>query len=279
MRRTIRSMLFLALFLSGCHQQSSLTHHVYFEEDIRIQYMSSADSCSYVRSADTYVIQDAMIEDGEIYVSNFKIICPSVDTSELGTVELVYKIGDEKYITSAQIIDLTVPQIEAEDTITFEAGSIPEDLSKYYGVSDEVDNSEDITVETDTNIEDKAGEYYLKVIATDKSGNSSSKEIKITVNEPPKPEPPVQTEPNQGAETGGSSSEGNASSSNSGGSSSGSSGSSNPVVKDFLFSEGYDMNTAVSACNYELLSSGRSGNCTPITDENGIYLGMRLTLK
>lgn len=281
MRKEVWPLLFIVTVLSsGCQQESALTHRVYFEDDIKIQYKSSADSCSYVRSADTYVIQDAMIEDGIIYVSNFKIICPTVDTSKIGVQELVYKIDDEEYIASAEVVDMTVPQIEAEDTIKLVAGSISEDLSDYFSVSDEIDDEKDITVEIDTNVKDEAGEYYLNITATDKSGNSSSKKITIIIEEPPKPEPPAQTRPNQSS--GSESSGGNNSSPSSGGNSSGSSSSgntSNPVVKDFLFSEGYDMSTAVSACNYELLSSGRSGNCTPIVGDDGIYLGMRLTLK
>ena len=50
-----------------------------------------------------------------------------------------------------------------------------------------------------------------------------------------------------------------------------------PSNKQFLFSDGYDMSTAPSACQTELLNSGRAGACTPLQDAEGIYYGMQLT--
>ena len=49
-----------------------------------------------------------------------------------------------------------------------------------------------------------------------------------------------------------------------------------PSPKYFLFEDGYTINNVVDACAKELKSYGGSGRCEPITDENGIYLGMKL---
>ena len=49
-----------------------------------------------------------------------------------------------------------------------------------------------------------------------------------------------------------------------------------PSNKQYLFSQGYDMSSAPSACQSDLLSSGYTGSCTPIQDSDGIYLGMQL---
>lgn len=51
-----------------------------------------------------------------------------------------------------------------------------------------------------------------------------------------------------------------------------------PAVKYFMFEDGYNMGNVVEACASELKKSGRSGRCLPITDDNGIYLGMKLEL-
>lgn len=51
-----------------------------------------------------------------------------------------------------------------------------------------------------------------------------------------------------------------------------------PTVKYFLFTDGYNMNNVVESCAKELKSSSRTGRCIPITDDNGIYLGMKLEL-
>lgn len=48
------------------------------------------------------------------------------------------------------------------------------------------------------------------------------------------------------------------------------------VVKYFLFSDGYTMLNVADACASELKKTNKTGMCSPIQDENGIYLGMKL---
>jgi hypothetical protein len=53
--------------------------------------------------------------------------------------------------------------------------------------------------------------------------------------------------------------------------------SSKPANKDFLFTDGYTMENVTQAAQDYLTSSGHAGECTPIKDNEGIYLGMRVT--
>ena len=53
--------------------------------------------------------------------------------------------------------------------------------------------------------------------------------------------------------------------------------SSKPANKDFLFTDGYTMENVTQAAQDYLKSSGHAGECTPIKDNEGIYLGMRVT--
>lgn len=48
------------------------------------------------------------------------------------------------------------------------------------------------------------------------------------------------------------------------------------IVKYFLFSDGYTMLNVSDACATELKKINITGMCSPIQDENGIYLGMKL---
>lgn len=48
------------------------------------------------------------------------------------------------------------------------------------------------------------------------------------------------------------------------------------IVKYFLFSDGYTMLNVSDACATELKKINRTGMCSPMQDENGIYLGMKL---
>ena len=48
------------------------------------------------------------------------------------------------------------------------------------------------------------------------------------------------------------------------------------IVKYFLFNDGYTMLNVSEVCAAELKKTNRTGICSPIQDENGIYLGMKL---
>jgi len=48
------------------------------------------------------------------------------------------------------------------------------------------------------------------------------------------------------------------------------------IVKYFLFKDGYTMLNVSEVCAAELKKTNRTGICSPIQDENGIYLGMML---
>lgn len=48
------------------------------------------------------------------------------------------------------------------------------------------------------------------------------------------------------------------------------------IIKYFLFKDGYTMMNVAEVCSNELKNLNRKGMCSPIQDENGIYLGMKL---
>lgn len=48
--------------------------------------------------------------------------------------------------------------------------------------------------------------------------------------------------------------------------------------KDFLFSDGYTMSTVSDAAYDYLKSTGKSGECIPLQDDEGIYIGMRVII-
>ncbi len=49
-----------------------------------------------------------------------------------------------------------------------------------------------------------------------------------------------------------------------------------PRNKEFLFIEGYTMENVSSAAEQYLINSGYNGECIPIQDEEGIFLGMKV---
>lgn len=49
-----------------------------------------------------------------------------------------------------------------------------------------------------------------------------------------------------------------------------------PSNKDFLFVDGYNMDNVTQAAQDYLKSSGYAGECIPLKDSEGIYIGMRV---
>ena len=198
-----------------------------------------------------------------------------------------------------------------DDSLTFEVGEM-KGINNYYSVSDNYDASKDIKVKVkniDKLNKNKTGTYKLVIKAWDTSGNTASKKLTVIIKDTKKEQEEKQKEEErkkeeekkkaeeeekqreaerqqqqqQSQQTQAPSTNTNNNVSNSPATSNSSAqtqqpSSSTPVTRDYLFSQGYDMSSAPSACQSALMASGRSGSCTPLQDSNGIYLGMRLVL-
>ena len=111
----------------------------------------------------------------------------------------------------------------------------------------------------------KIGEQKIVYTVSDSSGNTSQEIVVVNVlkkeeqqpsnsasnNTTTKPEPPSN---NQVEDT----------------------PSTKKIIKYFLFKDGYTMQNVSEACATELKKTNKTGICSPIQDENGIYLGMKL---
>ena len=122
----------------------------------------------------------------------------------------------------------------------------------------------------------KVGEYKIIYYVFDSSNNVSQAFLKVIIEEPPKEvEPELKEEPPTPPKI-----ENNTPSKNEKDETKPQQNITIPSQKlspkYFLFEDGYTINNVVDACAKELKSYGGSGRCEPITDENGIYLGMKL---
>lgn len=305
--------LILLLTLIGCSSSTHQTHNVVFQNSIHIDLGDEdVNTAKFVKRIDSYPISESSIDGDNIHVSNITMICPSLkkgDLKKLGKQELIYTIGNEKYTAEANIVDSVKPVIKLKnDELTFEVGEM-KGINNYYSVSDNYDDSKDIKVKIkniDKLKKNKAGTYKLTIKAWDSSGNTATKKLTVIIKDTKKEQEEKQKEEErkkeeekkkveeeekqreaerqqqQSAQQSQSpSTNNNASSYPATSNSSGQTqqpSSSTPVTRDYLFSQGYDMTSAPSACQSALMSSGRSGSCTPLQDSNGIYLGMRLVL-
>lgn len=309
-------VLMMLLTLIGCSSSTPQTHDVIFQDSIRIDLGDEdVNTAEYVKRIDSYPIFGSSIDGNKIHVSNITMVCPSLkkgDLEKLGKQELIYTIGDEKYTVEANIVDSVKPVIKVEnDSLMFEVGEM-KGINNYYSVSDNYDASKDIKVKVkniDKLDKNKTGTYKLVIKAWDTSGNRTSKKLTVIIKDTKKEQEEKQKEEKrkkeeekkkaeeeerqreaerqqqqqQSQQTQAPSTNTNNNVSNSPATSNSSAqtqqpSSSTPVTRDYLFSQGYDMSSAPSACQSALMASGRSGSCTPLQDSNGIYLGMRLVL-
>lgn len=315
MKKLERLCCVLTMFLTliGCSSSTPQTHDVIFQDSIRIDLGDEdVNTAEYVKRIDSYPISSSYIDGNKIHVSNITMVCPSLKKGNLGKLgkqELIYTIGDEKYTVEANIVDSVKPVIKVkDDSLTFEVGKM-KGINNYYSVSDNYDASKDIKVKVkniDKLNKNKTGTYKLVIKAWDTSGNTASKKLTVIIKDTKKEQEEKQKEEERKKEEEKKKAEeeekqreverqqqqsvqqSQATSTNDNVSSypatSNSSSqtqqpsSSTPVTRDYLFSQGYDMSSAPSACQSALMASGRSGSCTPLQDSNGIYLGMRLVL-
>ena len=147
------------------------------------------------------------------------------------------------------------------DKVTYEeidTSNIGE-YSIIYSVSDKAGNSSqeiiNVLIKEPEIVEDQPKEESQTNNKTSNQKQSNSKSNQTTPKEEPKQEQPSQPENNNNNEN---------------------KPTNNKIIKYFLFSDGYTMTNVAEVCAEELKKTNRTGMCSPIQDENGIYLGMKL---
>lgn len=265
----VSGILFFLFLICGCEAKDYTLH---FNEEMVLDYRSNDSPLTLIDKIGNEKVTKDMIKKNKIELDNFTVECDAISTDNIGTYEIKYVTNDteDRYHTkSVKIADISAPVIKLKEknlTMTLEEYKLF-DFSTIITVHDNWEKDEPI-VQFMTDEITGEGIYTVVVYAEDIAGNKSKKEFKVTIKEkleeieetipnPPSekenvPAPYPQTLPSPEAPP-----------------------ISSPVNRDFLFSDGYTMDNVGSACHSAL--SGHSGECTPIKDENGIYVGMRLT--
>lgn len=227
-------------------------------------YKNCQLTSSILKNQDEYTVTD-----------DKKIV--SKDKNYLNVGEYKFKITylSQNQTITVNVVDTTKPVFEIfTKNIEVEAETKEIKWTDYYQATDLTDVKIDVD---DSNVDlNKAGTYKIKVTATDKNGNSVTKNAEVSVKEKPKPTPTPTPEPVAPAQNNNNSYTNNNQSSNN-----------NYVApaapaapaqqeshgtEYFMFDSGYDFDTAYGACVASMTSHG-SGSCTPITDAEGTYTG------
>ncbi len=219
----------------------------------------------------------------------------TIDTNEIGTQTVIYKLNNLVKSVSKElvitIVDSDAPTItlnkkevtltRGEDTFSCKAY-----LSSGY---DKVDGdiTDNVTCKSkdtdDGKVSEKKDEQTIIYSVTDNAGNEGTATLKLKYVDPePEPTPIIIYQNNTSTSNSTSNRNTTTSSSNETNSSSGNSSGSTYVAPQqshgteyYMFSDGYDFDSAYGACVASMNSHG-SGSCTPLTGDDGNYTGYRL---
>ena len=268
-----------------------------------VEYGKNVRIVDLVESVAGNPINDSnKISSNTISVNGYEVTFDEIDTFKLGSQNIRAKYTDssiQKQSLSVNIVDNKKPIIKINKDIDTKMDL--KDVRRlkvdsFYSVSD--NETPDKKIKIKKYIKEEKYSYgdtvHLVIEATDKSGNVSKKKIKININEKKVEKEDVKTENDEDKEKHDASSEQHIQESSTQSSQSvqqpvqqapqqsqitptpAQPSRPKPSNKQYLFSQGYDMSSAPSACQSDLLSSGYTGSCTPIQDSDGIYLGMQL---
>lgn len=126
-------------------------------------------------------IKDIVKKDDNIKIINGDDV---IDTTKLGKKDVIIKYidkSDKEYYETLviEVMDKTAPNITSDDSFEVILGSEIDLLSKAK-VTDNYDEDVSLSIEGDYDLK-KEGEYKLKFVATDASGNKTEKEFILNV--------------------------------------------------------------------------------------------------
>lgn len=265
----------------------SQTHWRVREETITIEYgtpyeirlgkLVDTNKYSFITYDNTTTTSNMQNEENKDYASVGKYEIVIKHSDKIKILGLPKKVASEK-IVNVTIKDTTNPKITPPEKIEILVGSKLNIKSySYLFQVEDFSKTSDIDFDTSQINTEVIGEYKLIASVKDSYGNEAQCEVPVFVINDPYEEEPI-TEPTVEEETQ------NVPVSNN-----------KPAVpqnqntsketttknkeyknKDFLFSDGYTMSTVSDAAYKYLKESGRSGECVPLKDDEGIYIGMRV---
>ncbi len=259
------------LFLFGCNLNP--TYSIKLTQDTYEYENNTFDVCQFIESIDDIEIREFNREKNKIEQGDFSVHCPTLTIKELGKQEVIVQVNNIDIPVHFVITDSIAPDIHIDKSeYQVEEGNEYFNLEKLITVTDKYDKFPAVGYSGEYDLQ-RLGEYVVTVSAKDKSGNSSSKDIKIVVTEKE-----VEVIEKEVIVYGGNANSG--SSTVNGG---GVVHPKNPVgqnslpPKTFLFANGYDMNSGFSACKEYRDNASASGRCSPLRDTKGITYGYEYT--
>ncbi len=227
------------------------------------------------------------ISSNTIKMKEYEITFDAVDTYEIGEQKIKARFSDSNIESQSfliKVVDKEKPSITfvQEEPYEMELKDVEkENWKTFYVVDDNATDADDI--KTQAKIKEKnykeGDTVHLIIKAKDASGNKNKKSFLIHIKEKKVEE--TKTEDSSSKEEENDTQKESSSQSENSNSTKQTQTTTvtepRPSNRTFLFSDGYDMESAPIACESALNSSSYGGSCTPLQDSEGIYYGMQLT--
>lgn len=160
-------------------------HFIQISNDIDKKFKMNGKDQVVIKIGDTYQDEGYYAEEYNEYVKTYS----NLDLNKVGSYEIVYMLDfnklKKKYVRKVNIVDLDSPTIEllncADDSYMFKGDKI-----KYcdYETTDNYDSDIQDRVTIDSKIDNKKkGDYVVKYIVTDSSGNTDEKSVTVHVRD------------------------------------------------------------------------------------------------
>lgn len=263
LKRILCILLFVSI-LSGC--QSTSIYDVVLGS--RFEYKEDTfDVCQVIDEVNGTKIRDFHREEGKIEEGDYHIACPIIPVKKLGKQEVTIQINNSPVVLNFIIQDTTPPKISVQKTsFEVEKGNQYFDIKKLVSVKDLYDPNPIVGFSGDVDM-DHPGTYTVEITTTDSKKNKSEKRIEVIVTEKQveiieKQVLVNNSSPNDSYEPSNSfngfSEHSTANSSNS------------PLtVKEWLFSQGYNMSSGFKAC--QSYRGSNAGSCSPLMNGDEPY--------
>lgn len=248
-----------------------------------IQYQESYSKIhlTFKQTDDAYEINTQLEAISFIKDTNAQdIVYPNIDTSKIGEHTYIYIAEDSEgnkreFILVLNIVDSIKPIISLNTgRIIVVEGFEDIDFKSYLKESyDAIEGKIEPKINIPNNFKE-VGTHKITYTATDSNNNSSSTVLTLIVNK-------KETEQKKENENTNNQQNSNSGTNQTNPGNSQTKPSSKPLNQKYLFTQGYNMKTAVTICSSKLSEakkSGYSGGCFPLYDDNGLTIGMELKI-
>lgn len=157
------------LLLTGCFASSDLE----FVDNKTIELGSNSDSCFLVKKVKGQDVYNSDIKNRTIEINGHRVSCSEIDTESIGEQKVYFDLDGKMSSTTVKIVDTTPPEISILDNVV---SNNPLDYVKASDLSGVQSLKFEGTYDPNT-----SGEYTVIIVATDNEGNTSRKELTLSV--------------------------------------------------------------------------------------------------